>query len=210
MVYLDAASSQITGGIIRNTLTAPSPQVTEKLQGTSVVTGTIGVTSNREYIIAGYVDTSRGRITTSITQSQNFSATQAIDFDTVNFTVLGQNTSLDTKVSGATTVSGPSGHVITYEDFHFPLTVDLTLPVSNSRFGFTVATTQNYQTRRTVLNNGKLTDFRAVSNSVNSSDVSPQSSSQHYTLFDINGQSYDCSIAAANNTLTSVSPGCGN
>ena len=210
LVYLDPGSTQVSGGIIRNTLTAPSPQVTEKLQGTSVVTGTIGVTSNREYTIAGYVNTSRGRINTSITQSQNFSATQAIDFDTVNFTVLDQNTSLDTKVSGATTVSGPGGHVITYEDFHFPLTVDLTLPVSNSRFGFTVATTQNYQTRRAVLNNGKLTDFRTVSNSVNSSDVSPQSSSQHYTMFDINAQSYDCSIAAANNVLTSVSPGCGN
>src|SRR5260370_13540418 len=137
----------ICGGILQNTLTDPPPQVTEDLQGTSVVTGTIGVSSKRQYTIAGYIETSRGRITTSISQRQDFSATQAIDFDTVNFTVLNQNTSLETKLSSATTVSSRKGTNVTYEDFSFPLKVDVTFPVPSARSGFTLPTTPNYPTR---------------------------------------------------------------
>ena len=208
LLYLDPESTQISGGILQNTLTDPSPQVTENLQGTSVVTGTIGVTSKRQYTIAGYIETSRGRITTSISQRQDFSATQAIDFDTVNFTVLNQNTSLETKLSSATTVSSRKGTRVTYEDFSFPLTVDVTYPVPSARFGFTVATAQNYRTSKLVLDNGTVRDFQSVSNSAKASDVSPNSSSQHYTLFDKHGQTYDCAIASQNNVLTSISEGC--
>ena len=208
LLYLDPESTRISGGILQNTLTDPPPQVTEDLQGTSVVTGTIGVSSKRQYTIAGYIETSRGRITTSISQRQDFSATQAIDFDTVNFTVLNQNTSLETKLSSATTVSSRKGTNVTYEDFSFPLKVDVTFPVPSARFGFTVATTQNYGTSKLVLDNGTVRDFQSVSNSAKASDVSPNSSSQHYTLFDKHGQTYDCAIASQNNVLTSVSEGC--
>ena len=208
LLYLDPESTRITGGILQNTLADPSPQVTENLQGTSVVTGNIGVTSKRQYTIAGYIDASRGRITTSISQQQDFSATQAIDFDTVNFTVLDQNTSLETKLSSATTVSSREGTRVTYEDFSFPITVDVTFPVPTARFGLTVATTQNYRSSRLVLDNGKVSDFQAVSNSAKASDVGPNSSSQHYTLFDKHGPTYDCAIASQNNALTSVSEGC--
>ena len=64
--------------------------VTENLQGTSTVTGTIGVTSDRQFTISGYVNTSHGKVSTSIQEHQNFLSTQTIDFDTVNFTVLDQ------------------------------------------------------------------------------------------------------------------------
>jgi hypothetical protein len=64
LLFLDKGSSQITGAVTKNTLTAPSPVVTENLQGTSTVTGTIGVTSDRHFIIAGYINTSHGKVST--------------------------------------------------------------------------------------------------------------------------------------------------
>jgi hypothetical protein len=135
LLYLDAGSTQITGKVTRNTLASPNPVVTENLQGTATVTGTINVTTDRSFTIAGYVNTSHGKVSTSVAEHQNFSGTQTIDFDTVNFTVLDQNTAVDTSVSSVTTVSSSEGTVVTRDDFSFPINLDLTYPVSSSPIG---------------------------------------------------------------------------
>lgn len=208
LLYLDSASGQVTGAVTQNTLTSPAPLVTENLQGASTVTGNIGVKTQRSFTISGYVNTSHGTVTTSLRQAQSFSSNQAIDFDTVNFTVLNQNTTVKTSLNSSTTVSGGRGTTVTQESFSFPITVDFVFPVSNSNFGFTVATTQKYQTSKLVLQNGTMADFKWTTNQVSGSDVSPLSSSQQYTSFDMHGPAYNCLIASANNVLSSVSPGC--
>jgi len=208
LLFLDSGSTQITGAVTKNTLAAPSPVVTENLQGTSTVTGTIAVTSDRNYTIAGYVNTSHGKVSTAITQHQNFSSTQTIDFDNVNFTVLDQNTSLDNSVDTKTTVSSDEGTVVTRDNFSFPITLDVVYPVSSSPFGLTVATTQKYHTSNQVALDGYVVHSASTTNSVSASDVSPASSSQTYTFSDSDGGSYSCHIATANNRLTSVSRGC--
>jgi hypothetical protein len=182
--------------------------VTENLQGSAPLTGTIGVTSNRNFTITGYANTSHGPVTTSISQQQKFSGTQTVDFDTVNFTVDDQHTDVDTSVLSSTTVSSPQGTWLTQEKFSFPINIQLTAPVSNSNYGLTVATTQKYQFSKLVLKNGIIDDYSSVTNRVQGSDVQPTSSSQRYTFLDLKGQSYDCEIASANNVLTSVSVGC--
>jgi hypothetical protein len=208
LLFLDSGTTQITGAVTGNTLTPPSPVVTENLQGTGTVTGTIDVSSNRKYKIAGYVNTSHGKVTTSISQQQKFSSTQTIDFDTVNFSVLDQNTSLETSLSSATTVSSDEGTFLIRDNYSFPITVDFIFPVSASRFGFTVATAQKYRTSQQVSNNGNVIHAASLMNSVNATDVSPASSSQKYTFADSDGASYNCLIATAKNTLTAVNPGC--
>jgi hypothetical protein len=208
LLYLDRKTTQITGALTRNTLTSPSPAVTENLQGTDTITGTINVTSNRNYKIAGYVNTSHGRVATSISQQQKFSGEQTVDFDIVNFSVLDQNTSVQTSLSSTTTVSSDEGTTVTRDNFSFPITVDFIFPVSTSRFGFTVATGQKYHTSQQVSRNGSVIHATSVTNSANASDVSPASSWQTYTSSDSDGASYDCHIATANNTLTAVSHGC--
>jgi hypothetical protein len=209
LLYLDRQSSHISGHVILNTLTSPPPTVKEDLQGTSTVTGTIGVAEKRKYTIAGYVDTSHGRITTTVSQEQNFSSSQHIDFDTVNASVLDQKTLVQNSVNTLTTSFGRDGNRVTAETFSFPITVDFIFPVSSSEFGFTVATTQNYQSSKLVLNGRRIEEFSSVSNSASASDVSPASSSQHYSSFDLNSGRYDCEIASANNVLTKVSRDCG-
>jgi hypothetical protein len=182
--------------------------VTENLQGTATVTGTINVTSDRSFTISGYVNTSHGKVSTSVVERQNFSGTQTIDFDTVNFTVLDQNTAVDTSVYSKTTVSDDWGTFVTEDDFSFPINLDLSYPVNSSPFGYTVATTQKYRRNNQVSIDGFVVDSSAVTNSVIATDVSPASSSQTYTFSDLAGASYSCHIATANNILKSVGRGC--
>jgi hypothetical protein len=208
LLYLDHGSTQVAGEVTRNTLTSPSPVVTEKLKGTSTVTGTINVAVNRNFIIEGYVHTSRGKVTTSVSAQQNFSGIQTIDFDTVNFTVLDQKTDMKTSVSSETTVSGDDGTALSLNNFSFPITVDFIYPVSTAEFGFNVTTAQNYQAGHQISHDGHVVYASAVTNSVNATDVSPAASSQTYTSSDSDGTFYNCHIASANNTLTSVSRGC--
>jgi len=208
LLYLDHGSTTVTGALTKNTLAIPSPVVTENLQGTSTVTGTIGVTSNRHFTIAGYVQTSHGKISTSISEHQNFSSTQTIDFDTVNFTVLDQQTAVHNDVSSTTTVSSGDLTVSTANHFSFPISVDFIYPVSSAPFGFTVDTKQNYHTDSQTSFAGFLAAFSSVTNSVHATDVSPAASSQNYTTFDSAGTFYNCQIASKNNTLAKVSRGC--
>ncbi|SPF49873.1 Peptide-N(4)-(N-acetyl-beta-glucosaminyl)asparagine amidase [Candidatus Sulfotelmatobacter kueseliae] len=208
LLFLDHGSTHVTGAVTKNTLASPTPVVTENLQGTTTVTGTIGVVSNRDFTIAGYVNTSHGKVATSVWEEQNFSSTQTIDFDTVNFTVLDQNTSVHNRVSSTSTAWSNGGSVVTRDDFSFPITVDVIYPVSTAPFGLTVATTQNYQTDKLTWFDGFPFYFNWLTNSVTASDVSPAASSQKYTYFDSTGMFYDCQIASKNNTLTAVSQGC--
>jgi len=206
LLFLDRNAAQVSGAVTKNTLSAPSPVVTENLTGT--VTGTIGVSQKRNFTIAGYTDTSHGRVTTSVSGDQNFSSTQTIDFDTVNFTVLDQNTSVQNTLNSVTRTVGKGGIQVTSESFSFPITVDFIFPAAGSEFGETVATTQKYQSSRLVLHNGGVEDFASVTNSGSASDVSPQSSSQHYTSSALNSQPYNCEISSASNVLAKVSAGC--
>jgi hypothetical protein len=208
LLFLDNGSTQVKGAVLKNTLASPSPVVTENLQGTATVTGTIGVTSDRRFTIAGYVNTSHGKVSTSIQGHQDFSSTLTINFDTVNFTVLDQLTSVQNKVSTITTVTGGEGTVVKNDDFSFPITVDVAYPVSSAEFGLTVDTKQKYESDSQVFSEGELQQFSSVSNTGRATDVAPAKSSQEFTQFDSNGRFYDCKIASKNNTLTSVSRGC--
>ena len=210
LLSLDKGSSQVTGAVLKNTLAQPSPVITENLHGTSTVKGIIGVKSDRTFTIAGFVNTSHGKVSTSIEQHQDFESTQTINFDVVNFTVLDQKTSVKNKVSSVTTVSSHGGSVVTHDDFSFPIDVDFVLPVSSSEFGFTVATAQKYETNHQTWHDGDLLRFETISNSAKASDISPATSSQEYMKFNSEGNFYDCQIASQDNILTSVSPGCGS
>ena len=208
LLYLDHGSTEVSGTVTQNTLTTPTPVVVENLQGTSTVTGTIRVKSQRNFVISGYLNTSHGRVATSVSGQQDFSSTQKIDFDTANFTVLDQKTSMQTSLNTLTSVVSNAGTKVTRETYNFPITVDFIYPVNSSRFGFTVATTQNYQASKLVLQRGSMAEYSWVANSVTASDVSPASSSQKYKSFDLHGPAYNCQISSANNVLTSVSSGC--
>ena len=208
LLYLDSTTPEISGAVTRNTLQSPSPKVTENLQGTSTVTGTIDVSQKRHFTIAGYINTSHGKVTTSVAQDQSFNSSEAIDFDVANFSVLDQNTSVHNSVNSVATTLSNEGSLVTAQSFSFPITVDVVYPVNSAEFGLTVVTTQKYQASKLVLLNGHVQDYSFVSNSATASDVGTPSSSQQYYLVDKRGPAYDCKIASSNGVLTQVSGGC--
>lgn len=75
LVFTDRNKQQVTGGILSNTLSAaPTPVVTEKITTNPTgptSTGTVSVSSNRQFTISGYVNTSHGRVVTTVEQTVN-------------------------------------------------------------------------------------------------------------------------------------------
>ncbi|MEZ0469794.1 peptide-N4-asparagine amidase [Luteimonas salinilitoris] len=76
LVYRDAGTAQIVGQVTRNTLSGqpPAPTVTSTLarNATGEVSGEVRTTSSRSYAIEGYIDTSRGRIRSTVERSVRF------------------------------------------------------------------------------------------------------------------------------------------
>jgi hypothetical protein len=208
LLFLDKGSKQVTGELTKNTLTGPSPVVSENLQGTTSVTGTIGVTEDRDFTIAGYVNTSHGRVETSIREQQKFSSSIGVNFNISTDNPLDQNTTVQNSVSRTTEVSSWNGALVTVENFSFPIHNDVTYPVSSSPYGFTDTTDQNYHADKQIFVGPFPIYFSSVTNTIKATDVSPAASSQQYSYFDSNGAFYDCQIASKKNVLTNISPGC--
>ena len=83
LVYTDHGKQKVTGGILSNTLSAaPTPVVKENITATGpTYTGNISVTSKRNFEISGYVNTSHGRVETTVQQNVNFRSTQEFDVE---------------------------------------------------------------------------------------------------------------------------------
>jgi len=219
LLFLDHGSTQVAGALTKDTLTsAPSPVITENLNTGSTITGTVKVTSNRAYTLSGYVDTSHGRVSTTVSQNIHFANDQSFDISSSEYV---QDINQATDVSSKTTVSRPGGQAAIYtREFHFPLTVDISQVVlSNGNINQTTTADETYEVQRVgfgddlafasfVSNNGTHQDTLELNSSFSIIGNSNQSASQHYVSAGSDGNFYDCQIAAKNNTLTSVSRGC--
>jgi hypothetical protein len=216
LLYLDPSTTQTTGAITKNTLTAPSPVVTENLnvQPTST-TGTVDVTSNRTFTISGYVNTSGGPVTTKITQTINFSNNQYFNITSTNYL---QDISLGSTVSSTTTTSGGGlPTTVNTQTYKFPLTLDIhQFFVSSGDLDQTTTADQTYISNLTTKVNNKITYTSSLTNTAQHKDTvdfntganSNQSGAQQYNYYDSTAAAYVCDLAAAGNVLTYFSPGC--
>ena len=223
LVYLDHDSAKTTGGILNNTLSAaPSPviqnNITTDSSGNS--TGNILTTSNRQFSIQGYLNTSHGRIVTTVKQNVDFSNNQEF---TVNATTDEQNVQQLTQVHSVTTTDQWPFATTTIEDFKYPLNIDY-LFVANTDGSYTQTTTvkQSYWKGESTNIDGFPIYNSQLSDQVNSTDVldfsagfsitgnSGSKSSQTYTWRDSLGGCYSRTITSADQVLTSVTngPGC--
>jgi hypothetical protein len=216
LLYLDSGSTQVTGAVTQNTLTGPSPVVTENLNvQPTFIKGTVDVGSRRTFAISGYANTSHGKVTTKVAQTVNFSNDQ---YFSITGTQYVQDITLGSSVSSTTTTSGGGApNTVTTESFNFPLTLDLSEFVTSS--GDTDLTTtvkQNYQSSVKTLQKNTVTYSSSLVNAAQHVDTfdyntflnSNQSSAQQYNYFDSTGAAYVCAISAAANALTAFSPGC--
>ena len=116
LLWTDPGATHTSGATTTNTLAAHPAQVGSTQQtGTQSVVYT--VTANRSYTIAGWVQTSSGRVDTTVTQTLGFTNTN--DFALTNYREQTRN---DQRITTATTTVDPTGTHARTVDEQDPLT----------------------------------------------------------------------------------------
>jgi hypothetical protein len=223
LVFTDHGSREVSGGLISNTLSAaPTPHVNENLttSSTGVVTGTVSVGSNRTFSISGFVNTSHGRVETTVEQKVDFLNTQTFNVNP-NIGADVQNVVQTSTVDSQTTTR--QGFLVETVSKHvsYPLTVDFSF-TPNSDGSFTQATTvnqQNQQTDTKALNGFPLFESNTQEQvnskdtlSINAADqltAAVGNSSASFQSNDSLGSCFSRSLTAENQVLTSVTDGKG-
>jgi hypothetical protein len=220
LLYLDSGSTQTSGAITQNTLAAPNPQVTENLNVQSTFTkGTVDVTSDRNFVISGYVNTSKGKVTTKVVQNVDFSNKQ---FFNITATAFEQNIVQNAIIGSTVTTSQPgAAATVNTQNYAFPLAVNIAeLVLKNTDILQTTTADQTYQLTTSTAQGGKTTYSSSLINAGQHNDTLElnssfellsnfnQSASQQYNSSDSTGATYSCDISAAANVLTSFTQGC--
>jgi len=208
LLFEDHGSTQVTGSLIKNTIQPPNPLINTNLHtNNGNVLGTVTTTSRRQFEVAGFVNTSHGKVTTKIQQSVDFTNVQGFK---ITPDIYVQDISQQTPVNSITATAG-HGASLTTETFSYPLNMGITVTFPN---GQTVETTTVSQEFSHTSANGSFNSN--VDNLVQSKDSvnfntgqnTGARSGQQYTFADSTGRIYSCGIASLNNTLKAVTSGC--
>jgi hypothetical protein len=220
LLYLDPNATDLAGAVTKNTLSAaPNPQVIENIKTGSNgdITGTVSVTSNRQFTISGYVTKPFGKVVSTVQQNINFSSVEGFDITSSTYV---QNISQQTTIASTGTQRGGAATLSTSSQQNWPLSMDINVVV-NSDGTETQTTTVRQENYADTTNqkNGVTAKNQVVDNLVNSTDAlkiagnsivgnSGQASSQRYSILGSNGICYDITLTGANNLLTGVLDGC--
>lgn len=223
LAFTDHSSKKVTGGILSNTLSAaPTPVVTENIASNNgIFTGNVSVGSNRSFTISGYVDTSHGRVETTIHQNVNFLNNQTFDVNSDGSLEVQDAVQTSTVDSSTTT---REGFIATTVDKHvsLPITVDYSFVVNpDGSLQQVVTYNQHLQTSEATTLDGFPIDAHNSSNHVNTTDTlsinaagvfsGPTDTKSSQTYFDdgFPGGCYSRTITAEQNVLTAVTNGQG-
>ena len=217
VLYLDRNSTLVTGAVTKNTIGTATPAVNENIttDASGNISGSVTVNSLRSFRIAGYVQTSHGRVDTDIRQKVNFNNVQNFVINATTYTQdVTQNTQLDSTVT-RTEEGSPQ---VTRESFVYPLTLNYTLTfnadgsvtqdgLASLEFDHDIVSPSFASAVR---NRVKSVDTLDLSSSFSITGNSGQQSSQSYMSVDSRGGSYNCVLKAENNALTFASEECGH
>jgi len=220
LVFTDHGAKKVTGGVLSNTLSAaPSPVVTQNITSSTagVYTGNVLVTSQRKFEISGYVNTSHGRVETTVRQSVGFSSNQTFDVDTNAFAPDIQNAKQLTTVDSETTTRDGWFQQTLEQHFAYPLTVDFAfLQNTDGTFSQTTTVDQKDEVRQLPGLGEFGGSFKQSSNAVHSTAVRNYDSglnfvsstgaktSQTYVQRSDGGKCYSRKLSAADHVLVSV------
>jgi len=213
LLHLDRRSTQVTGAVTQNTIGTPSPAVNAVLNTdptTGTVTGTVTTTSSRQFVLAGWVKTSHGRIRTEVAQTIDFSNVQQFVSPQSLPETLVQNIRQSTAISSTTRVQGGRRSGETSVRMSWPLEMDLTVNIDQSG-GFV---SQIGKVKQAYSRADSTGDFASlVSNSGEWADTYPtqqgQSGSQRFFLSDSEDHCFSRALSASAGVLTSIVDGKG-
>lgn len=216
LLYLDHGSAQVTGALTANTVGTPNPTVATDLAIDSLgnLTGTVTVASNRQFKLAGYVNTSHGKVDTQIVQNIGFANSMQFDI-TSNYV---QNIVQNTQIGSTTTRKSKGQMDVNVSQQQWPLTLNYSfVNYPDGSAAQIVSLTEGYGEHEVNTGSGRpayVTDI-TVTNSpadtlVFSTTTFPQNqtSTERYQFKDNRGGCWDRSLTASGGVLTSVMDGC--
>ena len=219
LLYTDPFRRVTGGGLLENTLsTAPSPAVTEKLttDSTGTTTGTVAVSSGRNFTVKGYVNTSLGRVETTVLQQVNFNSTQTFNVGSNDL----QNTVQASTVHSRTSTNYGFFTETSDKQISFPLTLNYSYSVNrDGTAAQVVSSDQKSLTTEIQGINGFSLYGTNVSEEVQSSDtlnfnasggltsIGPTASSAHYVNRDTLGRCFSRDLTSTQRVLTDVTDG---
>jgi Peptide N-acetyl-beta-D-glucosaminyl asparaginase amidase A len=219
LLYRDKFRAETGGAVEENTLSAePTPDVEEKLTtANGATTGNVIVGSKRTFTVKGYVDTSLGRVETTVNSTVDFNSNQAFNVATVGVPEI-QNVSQTSTVDSTTTTQLGIVAEKVATHWSFPLILDYSF-VQNSDGTYTqvVSSKQQHEVSQSTSVNGFPVASSDTVEQVKSSDtlvynsslsavnaVGPTASSASYVTKDSSGNCWSRSLASQDRVLTSV------
>ena len=222
LLYLDRASDHVTGDLVANTLAdAPSPVIANDIATAAdgSISGSVSTTSSRSFTIAGFVDTSHGRVRTQVQQSIHFSNQQQFAINDVRYV---QDIQQRTIIASLVTTEGRGVHSFVADTRRWPL--DLRFEFVAAADGSAVQTTAIDQADELVslaTRAGRPPLLTVLANAVAPGDTlqisaagaitgsTGQASSQRYFVADSDGHCYSRKIAAETGVVTAITDGQG-
>lgn len=218
LLYEDHGSTQVTGALTSDgTAQSPAQTVTEhvKFDPSGNAKGTISVTATHPVSLTGYVNTSKGRVSTRVTQSVAFSNVQKI---VVSGTQFLQNITQQTTIASNSVTSTKGRSLKAQSQWTYPLTVKYNYVVGS---GSTATQTADIlQTKNgSGLDQTRHNAFSwSLLDTVHSQDTlhfTPSSyspsggkSRQQYKALNVGGSCWNKTIRSLNYVLTGSTQGC--
>jgi len=127
LVYLDHGAQQVTEQVTENTIgSGPNPTINENVRTDSSgnITAAVTTTSSRKFKLAGFVNTSHGRVDAQVKQMVNFKNDQSFE---ITASTYSQDFSEEAEMKSTTDTRQGEMLFETKETLSYPLTVDYTL-----------------------------------------------------------------------------------
>jgi hypothetical protein len=219
-LYLDPASTTVTGTVTENTLTAvPVVKTSNTIVSTDTqISGGVDTSEARNFTIAGNVTGTGGTINYQVQQTTRFSNHQT-------FLITGsqylQDIKQNTVTSVQATASGPDGTTVRTVNHTTPLTVDINEVVGGNGNGKQkTGITQLFSDTNLLVTNGAVTQKDLVSNTITTGDTllfnsafqitgnKNQASSASYIGTSLHEPCYGLKLASIAGVLVSAVKGC--
>jgi hypothetical protein len=220
LAYTDHGRQHVSGGLLSNTLGPPAPVLTENIRsdpGGPTFTGSILVTSHRAFAISGYVDTSHGRVLTTVEQSIGFMSRQ--EFNVSPSTDI-HNTQQTTRVDSLVRTRTGADESVSEQHFSYPLTLNYSFVVHGDGTATQVTMSDQRDLERSTRGDAD-GHARSLDNHVHATDTlqfdtslhvvgnSGSQTTQSYRVEDFNGDCYSRTLTAQAQRLVAVQDGQG-